>query len=109
MADRTADPVIDGIAGNCSDDEQRHQHPDIHCARCTKCTADKKQRVARQERQHYQSGFAKHDGKQHYIHQRAILRDHGSEILVDMQNHVEELHKVHIYPWFGRNHTPSIQ
>ena len=53
----------------------------------------KQQRVARQERRHYQTGFTEHDDKQKKIQQRPIFRDKCEKVLIDMQNKRNRLFK----------------
>ena len=53
----------------------------------------KQERVARQERRHYQTGFTEHDDKQKKIQQRPIFRDKCEKVLIDMQNKRNRLFK----------------
>jgi len=97
MTDQAADPVIDRIAADRRDDQQRDKQPFVHRPGCAKCATDEQQRVARQERQDHQPGFTKHDGKQHPVDHGAVLFNDGTEVFVDMQNHVEKLHEIHSF------------
>ena len=95
LANGFANPVVGGIAQNCSNRQQEHQQSQVHLAGGAECPADEQQRIAREEEQNNEAGLAKDDGKQQCIDIHAVLRDQGTHRTVYVNQHVQQLNEIH--------------
>src|SRR5690606_34421666 len=108
--DGAPDGVIDGIAQDRRSQQDRTQQDGIQQARSAEGPGDEQQRVARQDRQDHQAGFAKDNQRQDQIGPGPVLRDPRAQRLVDVQDQMKEFRHGVLWevPEQGNRQAPRI-
>ena len=85
-----ADPVVDVVADDRGRRQEPEKKPRIQRSECREAPGGKEQRIARQERQHHQSGLAEDDQEEDAVGPRAVVVNDPAQVPVEMQDEVDE-------------------
>ena len=89
-ADQPPYPVIGVVAGKCGQHQHRHQQVELQCVKAAQGTCDEEQRIARQERREYQTGFGEDDQEQDAVHPCAIVLHQRHQVHIQVQNKIDK-------------------
>ena len=91
LAARSAD-ALEEVAEDCGGNQQRHNDLDLEQACPCQCAHGEQQRVPRQKRRDNQSGLAKHNRKQQYVHPGTVIGDDVAQVGFGVKQKINEFH-----------------